>query len=234
MTSPYLFKPKNVGASLVINSLTKCINGHGNALGGAVTDTGLYDWSKYPNIYDSYKKGEPRFWGMLQIRKKGLRDGGAALAPDAAHRISVGAETLALRMERTCANALHLSSYLEEHPKVARVYYPGLESHPQHGRADTLFRRAGGLFAFELVDDEDCFHFLDSLELVVCSSHLADTRTLAIPVAHTIFHETGAAGRARMGIADSLIRVSTGIEDIEDLIADFDRALTSSDRRRPQ
>jgi O-acetylhomoserine (thiol)-lyase len=233
MTSPYLFKPKDVGASLVINSLTKCISGHANALGGAVTETGLYDWSRYSNIYDSYKKGDPSSWGILQIRKKGLRDGGAALAPDAAHRIAVGAETLALRMERMCANALHLSSYLEAQPKVARVYYPGLESHPQHRRAETLFRRAGGLLAFELVDG-DCLHFLDRLEIVVCSSHLADTRTLAIPVAHTIFHETGVEGRARMGIADSLIRVSTGIEDIEDLVVDFDRALTCYDTRRSQ
>src|SRR5688500_17636349 len=166
----------------------------------------------------------------MQVRKKGLRDVGAALAPDAAHRISVGAETLELRMERTCANALKLTTYLEAHSKVSRVYYPGLESHPQHRLAKTLFRGAGGLFAFELVGEMDCFDFLDRLETILCSSHLADTRTLAIPVAHTIFHETGAAGRARMGIADSLIRVSTGIEDADDLIADFDQALATKSR----
>ena len=233
MTSPYLFLPKQAGASLVVNSLTKCIGGHGNALGGAVTDTGLYDWSSYPNLYESYKKGDPSLWGILQIRKKGLRDVGAALAPDAAHRLAVGAETLALRMERTCANALSLATYLEAHPKVARVYYPGLESHPQHRRAKTLFRGTGGLLAFDLVPGEDCFGFLDRLETVVCSSHLGDTRTLAIPVAHTIFHETGAAGRARMGIAESLIRVSTGIEDIGDLIGDFDQALARRTEARP-
>jgi O-acetylhomoserine (thiol)-lyase len=132
------------------------------------------------------------------------------------------------RMERTCANALKLTAYLEAHPKVSRVYYPGLESHPQHRLAKALFRGAGGLFAFELVDEMDCFDVLDRLETVLCSSHLADTRTLAIPVAHTIFYETGAAGRARMQIADSLIRVSTGIEDADDLIADFDHALSGA------
>jgi O-acetylhomoserine (thiol)-lyase len=225
MTSPYLFLPKRVGASLIINSLTKCIGGHGNALGGAVTDTGLYDWSKYANVYDNYKKGAAATWGILQIRKKGLRDLGTSLAPEAAHHIAVGAETLALRMERTCANALKLAGYLEAHPKVSRVYYPGLESHPQHELAKALFRMAGGLFAFELNAGMDCFDFLNKLEDVVCSSHLGDTRTLAIPVAHTIFYEMGARRRAGMGIADSLIRISTGIEDVEDLIADFSQAL---------
>jgi O-acetylhomoserine (thiol)-lyase len=225
ITSPYLFLPKRVSASLVVNSLTKCIGGHGNALGGAVTDTGRYDWTRYPNIYDGYKKGAGPTWGLLQIRKKGLRDVGASLAPEAAHRISVGAETLALRMDRTSANAFRLAAFLEAHPKVARVYYPGLESHPQHRLARVLFRAAGGLFAFELVEGVDCFDFLDRLNHVVTSSHLGDTRTLAIPVAHTIFWEMGAARRASMGISDSLIRVSTGIEDVEDLINDFACAL---------
>jgi O-acetylhomoserine (thiol)-lyase len=217
-----------------VNSLTKCIGGHGNALGGAVTDTGLYDWSAYANICDEYKKGEPSGWGIVQIRKKGLRDMGTSLAPDAAHRLAVGAETLALRMERTCSNALRLAAHLERHPGISRVYYPGLESHPQHRIARTLFRGAGGLFAFELVTGIDCFDFLDKLETVLCSSHLGDTRTLAIPVACTIFHETGPARRARMGIADSLIRVSVGIEDIDDLLGDFDQALAAQKSRRQQ
>ncbi|MBI3373729.1 MAG: cystathionine gamma-synthase family protein [Betaproteobacteria bacterium] len=225
LTSPYLFLPKRVDASLIVNALTKCIGGHGNALGGAVTDCGLYDWSKYPNIHDSYKKGDASRWAALQIRKKGLRDVGATLAPEAAHHLAVGAETLALRMDRICANALKLAQYLEAHPRVRRVYYPGLESHPQHERAKALFRGAGGLMAFELADGIDCFEFLNRLQIVVSSSNLADNRTLAIPVAHTIYFEMGAERRASMGIADSLIRVSTGIEDEEDLTADFRQAL---------
>ena len=225
MTSPYLFLPKRVGASLIVNALTKYIGGHGNALGGAVTDTGLYDWSTYPNIYDSYKKGDSAKWGVLQIRKKGLRDVGATLAAEAAHHLAVGAETLALRMERTCANALALARYLEAHPRVSRVHYPGLESHPQHERATTLFRASSGLFSFELADGIDCFDFLNRLQVVVSSSNLGDNRTLAIPVAHTIYFEMGPERRASMGFADSLIRISTGIEDIDDLIADFRGAL---------
>jgi len=225
MTSPYLFSPKRVGASLIINSLTKCIGGHGNALGGAVTDSGLFDWTKFPHIYDGYRKGDPSKWGAWQIRKKGLRDAGASLAPEAAHHLSVGAETLALRMERICANALALAQFLESHPRIRAVYYPGLTSHPQHGRAEALFRGFGGLLAFELVDGIDCFEFLNRLRIVVCASNLADNRTLAIPVAHTIYFEMGANRRADMGIADSLIRLSTGIEDQEDLIADFRQGL---------
>jgi O-acetylhomoserine (thiol)-lyase len=108
---------------------------------------------------------------------------------------------------------------------VRHVYYPGLKSHPQHERATALFRSAGGLMSFDLVDDIDCFDFLNKLQIVVSSSNLADNRTLAIPVAHTIFFEMGAVRRASMGIADSLIRISTGIEDEADLIADFRQAL---------
>ena len=103
MTSPYLYLPKRHHAGLIINSLTKYIGGHGNALGGAVTDTGLFDWTRFPNIYDNYKNAKPALWGILQIRKKGLRDVGSTLAAEPAHRIATGAETLALRMERACA-----------------------------------------------------------------------------------------------------------------------------------
>ena len=140
MTSPYLFLPSAVGASLVVNALTKYIGGHGNALGGAITDTGRFDWTRYPNIYDSYKGPKPGLWGITQIRKKGLRDWGGTLAAEQAHHIAVGAETLALRMDRACANALELARFLEVHPQVRAVYYPGLASHPQHALATELFR----------------------------------------------------------------------------------------------
>lgn len=225
MTSPWLFQPKNVGASLVVNALTKSIGGHGNALGGALTDTGLFDWSSFPNIYDNYKRNPPRQWGMAQIRAKSLRDFGAALAPEAAHTIAVGAETLALRMERECANARALAEMLQADERVAAVYYPGLESHPQHAISKELFKAYGSLFSFELKDGIDCFDYLNRLQLSVASSNLGDTRTLVIPVAHTIFYEMGAERRAAMGIAESLIRVSVGIEDTEDLLEDFRQAL---------
>jgi O-acetylhomoserine (thiol)-lyase len=225
MTSPYLFRPAVVGASLVVNALTKAIGGHGNALGGSLTDTGLYDWTAYPNILDTYKRFAPVQWGLAQIRAKALRDFGAALGPEAAHHIAVGAETMALRMERSCANALALARMLEQDQRVAAVYYPGLTSHLQHTLATELFRSYGSLLSFELEDGLDCFDYLNRLRLGIPASNLGDNRTLVIPVAHTIFHEMGPARRASMGIGESLIRVSVGIEDTADLLDDFHLAL---------
>jgi O-acetylhomoserine (thiol)-lyase len=227
MTSPYLFRPAQVDASLVVNALTKYIGGHGNALGGAVTDTGKFDWTRFPNIYDSYKSAKAELWGITQIRKKGLRDWGASLSPEQAHHLAVGAETLALRMECACANAQALAEFLASHRSVRAVYYPGLRTHPQHALACELFSGFGALLAFELDPAIDCFDFLNRLSNVVLSSNLGDNRTLAIPVAHTIYWEMGPERRASMGVADSLIRVSVGIEEREDLLADFAQALAA-------
>jgi O-acetylhomoserine (thiol)-lyase len=227
MTSPYLFRPASVGASFVVNALTKYIGGHGNALGGAVTETGNFDWTRFPNIYDNYRSAKPELWGITQIRKKGLRDWGATLAPEPAHHLAVGAETLALRMERACANAMALAEFLARHPSVRAVYYPGLASHPQHALSRELFTAFGAILSFELDPALDCFDFLNRLRNVVLSSNLGDNRTLAIPVAHTIYWEMGTERRASMGIADSLIRISVGIEEREDLIGDFEEALRS-------
>ncbi|HCG68923.1 MAG TPA: cystathionine gamma-synthase family protein [Gammaproteobacteria bacterium] len=224
MTSPYLFQPKTVGASLVVNSLTKYIGGHGNALGGVVTEMGSYDWSNFTNIYPEYQRGEPQKWGITQIKKKGLRDFGASLGPEAAHHIAMGAETLALRVQRQSDNAMAMCHYLSNHPQVKKVYYPGLSEHAQHARATDLFRAYGGLFSFELQPEVDLWQFLNRLQVIVKSSNLGDNRTLAIPVAHTIYFEMGAERRASMGIDESLIRISSGIEDIGDLLADLDEA----------
>jgi O-acetylhomoserine (thiol)-lyase len=225
MTSPYLFRPKAVNASLVVNALTKYIGGHGNALGGSVTDTGIFDWTRFANIQDTYKGPKTALWGITQIRKKGLRDWGGTLAAEQAHHLAVGAETLSLRMDRACANAMSLAQFLASRSEVRAVYYPGLDSHPQHALARELFAAYGALLSFELDPKLDCFDFLNRLQHVVLSSNLGDNRTLAIPVAHTIYHEMGAERRASMGIADSLIRVSVGIEDRDDLLADFAQAL---------
>jgi O-acetylhomoserine (thiol)-lyase len=225
LTSPWLFQPRTVGASLVMNSLSKHIGGHANALGGSLTDTGLFDWTKFPNILDVYKKGPAAGWGITQIKKKGLRDMGATLAADAAHRIAIGAETLSLRLDKISSNALALAQYLSKHPSVARVSYPGLESHPQHERARHLFGgKYSNLLAVELVAGIDSFDFLNQLQVAILATHVGDTRTLALPAAQTIYYEMGPALRAQMGIADGLIRLSIGIEEEEDLLADFAQA----------
>lgn len=226
MTTPALFRPKTVGAGLVVHSLTKGLSGHGDAMGGAVIDTGLFDWTRWPHIAAPYRTGDPAGWGLLQIKKRGLRDFGATLRPEDAHRIATGLETLALRMAATNGNALGLARFLEQQPAVAKVFYPGLESHPQHQRSAALFGGLhGALLSFELQPGIDPLSVLDKLRVVILSSHLSDNRTLAIPVAQTIFWELGAHKRAEMGIAEGLIRLSVGIESLDDLKADLAQAL---------
>ena len=225
ITTPALFQPKAVGASLIVHSLSKSICGHGNALGGSVSDTGLFDWDTYPNLQSAYRKGPPTQWGLLQIRKKGLRDVGATLSAEHGHRIATGMETLALRMAQGCANTLALAQWLEQQPAIARVHYPGLASHAQHQRAAMLFNGFGTLLGFETRAGTNHLALLNALQLVIKSSHLGDNRTLALAPASTIFYEMGAEQRARMGIADSLVRLSVGIEALDDLRADFAHAL---------
>ena len=225
LTSPWLFKPKEVGASLVMNSLSKHIGGHAHALGGSITDTGLFDWSSFENIVDAYRFGDPAGWGLTQIKKKALRDMGATLAAEPAHRLAVGAETLSLRLDRACDNAMKVATFLDQHPDVAHVAYPGLPHHPQHERAKRLFRgRFSTLVAATLKDDVDCIDFLNQLKIVILATHVGDTRTLALPAAKTIYHEMGAALRQQMGIGENLIRFSIGIEEPQDLIHDLNQA----------
>lgn len=227
LTSPWMMRAKDVGASLVMHSLSKHIAGQAQALGGALVDTGMFDWSCYPNILDIYRKGDSANWGMTQIRKKGLRDMGATLAAEPAHRISLGAETLALRLARACSNANALATMLEGHPDIDSVAYPGLGTHPQHERASRLFNGFyGTLLSFAPASHVDCFELLNHLKVAVLATHVGDTRTLCLPAAHTIYHEMGPEMRARMGIADNLIRVSVGIEDEADLLDDFANALS--------
>lgn len=227
MTPPNLFDAKSVLASLTISSLTKYIAGHGNVLGGAVVDSGLYDWTKFDNILPIYRGAEPVLWGLTQIRKRGLRDMGGTLSPESAHAISIGLETLVLRMQRTCDNALQLAEYLQAHPKIAAVYYPGLAAHPQHKMAKQLFSGFGGILSLDLAVGIDPIAFLDELKLVICATHLGDTRTLALPVASTIYFESSKEQRQQMGINDNMIRMSIGIEDFDDLHSDFEQAFAA-------
>jgi O-acetylhomoserine (thiol)-lyase len=225
ITSPALFKPVNAGASLVINSLSKIMSGHGAALGGSVTDTGLYDWSAYPNIADSYRKVPATQQGLLQIRKKALRDMGASLSSEHANQISMGMETLALRVRQSSETAQVLAEYLNTHPAVASVLYPGLEGHPQHELAQELFGSGAWLLSVELKDASQVNPFLNALTIPIKATGLGDARTLVIPMASTIFWEAGPEKRREMGITDGLIRVSIGLEEAEDLLEDFANAL---------
>jgi len=130
MTSPHLFLPRSVNAGLSVNALTKYIGGHGNALGGIVTDTGCFNWESYPNILDTYKSDDYSMWGITQIKKKGLRDMGGTLGPEAAHHLAVGSETLPLRLDRACDNALALAEFCESHPGIKKNLLPRTQFPP--------------------------------------------------------------------------------------------------------
>lgn len=150
------------------------------------------------------------------------------MSPEQAHRILVGAETMALRVARSSETALALARFLERHPAVADVRYPMLESHPQHERARELFGAGSWLLAFELRDASAMLQVLNRLKLAIKATGLGDTRTLVIPMAPTIFWEMGASAREAMGIPDGLVRVSIGLEDADDVIADFEAALAAA------
>lgn len=222
--SACLFKPKAVGASMVIHSLTKSAAGQGQALGGVVIDTGLYNWEQYPNIFAGYRKGDSKTWGLMQVRKKGLRDMGATLSSAMSHQISLGLETMALRLEKSSATALTVARFLEAHPQVSKVHYPFLESHPAHEKAAEWFSAGAWLLSFELKDEDRCLEFVDQLNTVIKATGLGDSRTLIIPVAHTIFWEMGLEKRKQMNISEGMLRLSVGLEDSQDLINDLQQA----------
>jgi len=223
--SAYLFKPKTVKASLVIHSLTKSVAGQGQILGGVVINTGLFDWSVYPNIFPAYRKGDPNKWGLMQVRKKGLRDMGATLTSQSAHMISLGLETLAIRMDRSSDTAMKVAKYLQAHEKIKSVSYPFLKNHPAHKQSVKQFKAASWLLSFELEDADDCLAFVDRLNVFIKATGLADSRSLIIPVAHTIFWEMGAEKREKMQISDGMLRVSIGLEESEVLVEDLAQAL---------
>lgn len=227
MTPPPMFNAKSVGASMVMNSLTKYVGGHGNALGGALVDMGTFDWTNYPNIKPMYQTDDTAQWGLTQIKKKGLRDMGATMSPQAAATISAGMETLAMRVQRNSHNAMALATYLQSHDSVKQVYYPGLTEHPQHDLASDVFAGYGAILSLDLIEGICPIAFLNAMNLVICATHLGDNRTLALPVAPTIFFENGQAEREKMGISENMIRISVGIEDTQDIIDDFAQALAS-------
>ncbi|MDT0594358.1 cystathionine gamma-synthase family protein [Glaciecola petra] len=226
MTPCVLLDAKAVKANLLTTSLTKYVSGHGNVLGGVVVDMGNFDWTGFDNIYDVYKNVEPDALGTTQIRKKGLRDIGATLAAQSAHLISTGLETLSMRMMKICENALKVSQFLATHNGVTKVLYPGLPEHQQHVLAKELFNgNFGGILSFELDASIDVRSFINALDMILSATHLGDNRTLILPVASTIFYENGPEQREEMGISDTLIRMSLGIENADDIIQDLTQAL---------
>ena len=218
LTTPALIKPGEFGADIVIHSTSKFINGHGTAIGGAIIDTGNYNWRK--GIFEDIKKlsgkvGQLAF--LSHLRNLIYRDLGGCPAPMNSFLMLQGLETLPVRMARHCENAKKLARFLKGHSKVSWVNYPGLEGNSFDGRG-------GGLLTFGLGDKERAFKFIDSLKLVMNSANLGDAKTLVIHPASTIFYEFKDTEKEKMGVTADMIRVSVGIEDFEDIKADFQQA----------
>ena len=225
MTPHVMCDASRFSISLVFTSLTKYIAGHGQAMGGAVLDMGVYDWTQFPHIDALYQVADKRMWGLTQIRKKGLRDIGATLEPTSASQVMLGLETLAMRYARACDNAEHIAQFLSTHAGVSNVYHPSLETHPQYHLGQSQFMTSGAILAFDLANGVTPVAFINALNTILCATHLGDTRTLALPVAQTIFFEFAQTERDAMGISDACVRLSVGIEDAQDLLDDLAQAL---------
>ena len=224
MTTPYLFSGKEAGADVVIHSSTKLISGGSTSIGGVIVDMGNCPWSGFPGL-ENYKR--LREWAFLaRLRKEVYRDLGACMSPHTAYLHSLGLETLSLRVERVCENALKAAEYLRDHKKIKFVNYPGLPDSPFFNIANKQFGgRFGGVLSFELADKETCFRFLNRLEIIKRASNLGDNTSLIIHPASTIFREFTPEERESLGACEGLIRFSVGIENIEDLLEDIQQAL---------
>jgi O-acetylhomoserine (thiol)-lyase len=238
----YLFRPIEEGANIVVESATKWIGGHGTSIGGVITDAGNFDWGngKFPQFtepsegYHGLKYwerfGENSSYGniafIVRARVEGLRDYGPALSPFNAFLLLQGLETLSLRMERHIENTLRLAEWLAAHPRVEQVHYPGLKDDPNHALAKKyLPRGAGGVLTFSLKGDlRQTAAFVESLQLVSHLANIGDARTLIIQPAATTHQQLTEEERAAAGVTPSLLRVSVGLEHIDDIISDFEQA----------
>ena len=226
--TPYLFKGLEHGADIIINSSSKYINGNSNSISGVLTDGGKFKWDveKYPGLAE-YKKFGP-FAYTAKLRNGLFRNTGACLAPQNAYLNQLGLETLGLRMERECSNAIELATWIEEQYKDITVNYPGLESSPWHEIAKKQFTNGyGGILTLRLGTKENAFALIDALKIPLKVSNIGDTKTLVIHPASTISLHSTDAQKEDAGVFEDLIRVSVGIEDIEDLKEDFKQAIES-------
>jgi len=242
----YLFRPIEHGAAVVTASATKWIGGHGTSIGGVIIDSGNYNWGngKYPQFtepsegYHGLKfwevfgegnpLGLPNIAFAIRARVEGLRDFGPALSPFNSFLLLQGLETLSLRVQRTVDNALTLAKWLEEHPLVEKVNYPGLESSPYHANANKYLKNGfGGVLSFVLKGEkEETTQFVDSLGLVSHLANVGDAKTLIIQPSATTHQQLTDEEQLASGVVPNLLRVSVGIEHIDDIKADFEQAFT--------
>ena len=241
-TAPLAIKPFDHGAAIVVYSATKYIGGHGTTIGGAIVDSGNFPWADFPERQPLIHRPDPGYGGRnylqlaetfgpiaftIRARAALLRDLGPSLAPQNAFQLLQGLETLPLRIPRHFDNAAKVANYLAKHPKVAKVIYPGLQTGLDRQRADAYLKYGyGGLVGFELVDGEAAaFAFIDRLKLFYHLANIGDARSLAIHPGSTTHSQLTAAEQAAAGISPAFVRLSIGLEDPDDIIADIAQAL---------
>lgn len=243
--APILCKPLAMGAAIVMHSTTKWIGGHGTAIGGVVVDGGNFDWEAHAARFPTLNTPDPSYHGavwtqavkpmgpiayIIRMRTCLLRDLGAPLAPMNAFLALQGLETLALRMERHCSNATAVAAWLAKHPAVATVIHPSLQSGESRRRADAALRGGyGSLIGFELkAGAEAGQRFIDALKMFYHVANIGDARSLAIHPASTTHSQLSVEEQAASGVTPGYVRLSIGIEHIDDIIADLDQALTAA------
>jgi O-acetylhomoserine/O-acetylserine sulfhydrylase len=247
----YLFRPLDWGANVVVESATKWIGGHGTSVGGIIVDGGNYNWGngKFPQFTEPSEGYHGLvFWDVfgdqgpfgniafaIRARVEGLRDFGPALSPFNAFLLLQGLETLSLRVQRTVDNALELAQWLEQHPQVERVWYPGLTSHPRHDIAKKYLPRGyGGVLSFTVKGSkEHTVSLVDNLKLVSHLANVGDAKTLIIQPSATTHQQLSEAEQTAAGVLPNLLRVSVGIEHIDDIKADFEQAFAQVFAKSP-
>ena len=236
--TPFLFRPIEHGADIVVHSATKFIGGHGTTIGGVIIDSGKFDW-KASGKFPQFTQPEASYHGIVfadacgpaayivRARATLLRDIGATLSPVSCFIFLQGLETLSLRVERHVSNALKVVEFLSKHPKVAKVNHPSLPSHPDHALYQRYFPNGGGsIFTFEIKGGQaEAFKFIDSLEIFSLLANVADVKSLVIHPATTTHSQLTEAELTDQGIYQSTVRLSIGTEHVDDLIADLSQAL---------
>jgi len=242
---PLTFRPIEHGVDVVVYSTTKFIGGHGVHIGGAIVDGATFPWAKNPKKWPEFCAPDPAYHGaifeealrpmgniayILHIRTHWLRDTGACMSPFAAFLFLLGLETLHLRMDRHCSNALEVARFLEKHPAVAWVNYPGLPSHPDHAAAKRyLDGRDGAILGFGIKGGREAgVRFIRSVKLASHLANIGDAKTLVIHPASTTHSQLTEEEQKQTGVTPDYVRVSVGIEDLADIVADLDQALKAS------
>lgn len=223
LLTPYLFDTRKAGIDIELLSTTKYITGGATSLGGIIIDNGTYDWRHSPKLKESVVKMGPMTF-LATLRQEIFRNVGACMAPHNAYLQSLGLETMALRIDKSCENAQTIAEYLADHPAVKSVHYPGLATSPFHHIAGRQFHnKYGGILTFDLKDETSCFTLADSLKIIRRATNVNDNKTLILHPFSTIFAEFTPAEKLKMNIRPTTLRLSVGIEDHEDLIDDLNR-----------